>query len=180
MLASLGEIKKRAKKIKLVAMDVDGVLTNGDIVVLESGEEVKNWSSKDRLLMALIRSKKIPLTIAWITGRQSKAVEWGAKDLSIPYLVQKCGQKKEALETILKKEKITPQETVFIGDDIIDLPALKLAGLSACPKDAVPEVLKTCDYVSPLEGGKGVVRDVLEIILKAQNKWDDILNSFSH
>lgn len=168
----------RAKKIKIIAMDVDGVLTPGDVVVLESGEEVKAWNVKDRLGMALVRDRGLPLRFAWITGRSSNTVVRSAEDLGISYVVQKCEDKKTALSKILLNAGLSFEEAAFIGDDLIDLPALLSAGFSACPRDACPDVLKRVHYVSPVPGGRGVLRDVMEFILKAQRAWDPLVRSF--
>ncbi len=168
----------RAKKIRLLAMDVDGVLTGGEIIVLESGEEVKMWNAKDRLVLAVIRDVKPGLVPAWITGRSSKNVAWSAKDLGVPHLIQGSTDKLADLKKILGETGITLPEVGYIGDDLIDLPVLRAVGFSSCPADATPDVKKNVHYVSPLGGGKGAVRDVIEFILKAQKKWDLIVDSF--
>lgn len=169
---------KRAQKIKLIAIDVDGVLTDGEIVVLESGEEIKAWNAKDRLGLAVVREQKIPLIFAWITGRSSKAVEFSAADLGIHHLVQKCSDKKKALGNILESRRLSFDQAAFIGDDLIDLPLLRAVGFSACPADAVRDVRERVHYVSAVSGGRGVGRDVLEFILRAQKKWDALLKPF--
>lgn len=172
-------LSKRAKKIKLIAMDVDGVLTDGGIIVLESGEEVKVWNAKDRLGLAVLRDKKNLLFTAWITARTSKTVAASAEDLGINHLVQKSASKKEALEAILASHQLSFEQAAYIGDDLVDLGVMKQVGLAACPSDAVPDIKKICHYVSPLAGGRGVARDVLELILKAQGKWNDLVASFA-
>jgi 3-deoxy-D-manno-octulosonate 8-phosphate phosphatase (KDO 8-P phosphatase) len=169
---------KRARNIRLVAMDVDGVMTAGDVIVLKSGEEVKLWNAKDRLVIATLRDLKVPLTLAWITGRSSDTVTKTAANLGIKHVLQQCHRKGEALAKLVKDHGWTMEQAAFIGDDILDLPALLTAGFSACPSDAVPDVRKRVHYVSPCGGGKGAVRDVLEFILRAQNKWDDIVSTF--
>ena len=173
-------ILRRAKDIRLLAMDVDGVLTRGEVIVLESGEEVKAWNAKDRLALALLRKKNISLVIAWITGRQSNAVTRSAKDVGIDHLVQNCGDTKKALEEILHSHHLQWNQVAFIGDDLIDLPVLLRAGLACCPADAVPEVVAHSHYISPFRGGEGTVRDVLELILKAQNQWSSLVQSILH
>lgn len=175
---SKGELIERARAIKLLAMDVDGVLTGGEVIVLESGEEVKFYNSKDRLGLAVMRDAKVPLRLAWITGRSSNSVATAAKDLGVEDVVMKCHDKKGALEVILAKYKIPFNEAAFIGDDLIDLSVLHKVGFSACPSDATEDVLHRVHYVSPFAGGKGVVRDVLEFILKAQGRWDAVVSSF--
>ncbi|OVE77442.1 hypothetical protein BVX98_02785 [bacterium F11] len=178
MSKKLNELTKRARSIRLIGMDVDGVLTSGEIVVLQTGEEIKFWNAKDRLLLAHLGKTDIPLRCAWITGRASKAVTSAAKDLKIKYVVQKSHDKKGAFDKILKKEKLSYAQAAFIGDDLIDLGLLRRVGLSVCPRDAASDVKKIVHYVSPYKGGRGVVRDVLELILKAQNKWDSITRHY--
>ena len=167
----------RARRIRLLAMDVDGVLTDGCVVVLESGEEIKSWNVKDRLGLALMREKKIPLLFAWITGRESNAVNRAAKDLGIHHVAQRCDDKKEALRKILSGHQLTGTQAAFIGDDLIDLPVLRVVGLACSPANAVLEVKKRVHYVSPLKGGEGVARDVLELILTAQGLWAPLVRS---
>lgn len=172
------ELLARAREVKLLAMDVDGVLTGGEIIVLESGEEVKFFNSKDRLGIAALRDAKIPLHIAWITGRSSKGVTLAAKDLGVGDVVMKSSDKRGALEAILSKHKLSFKEAAFIGDDLIDLGVLRAVGFSACPSDATDDIRAQVHYVSPLAGGRGVARDVLEFILKAQGRWDGVVSSF--
>jgi 3-deoxy-D-manno-octulosonate 8-phosphate phosphatase (KDO 8-P phosphatase) len=174
-ITSRARLIAKAKKIRLVAMDVDGVLTGGEIIVLESGEEIKIWNAKDRLALALIRDLKVPLMIAWITGRRSKTVAWSAKDLGVEHVVQAAKNKKNDLTKILKARQLRFDQAAFIGDDLIDLSAMKSVGFSACPADAVADVASQADFVSSKDGGKGCVRDVLEFILRAQNKWTPLV-----
>lgn len=178
MKVGRGELARRARGIKLIAMDVDGVLTGGEIIILESGEELKLFNSKDRLVLAVMRDTKVPMPIVWITGRKSKAVESSARDLGVGDLVQKCHDKRGALEAILRKKNLTFKDAAFIGDDLIDLSVLKEVGFSACPSDATSDVQRHVHYVSPFAGGKGIVRDVIEFILKAQGRWDAVVDSF--
>jgi len=178
MRLSPNSLLKRAREIRLLAMDVDGVLTGGEVVVLESGEEIKFWNAKDRLGLALACEKIPSLKIAWITGRSSSAVARAGKDLGIHFVVQHCSDKRIALQKIIRAQKISLRQAAFIGDDLIDLPVLKDVGFSACPADAVADVKKRVNYVSPFPGGKGMVRDILELILKAQNKWHSVVRSF--
>ncbi len=178
MPLSKPQLVLRAKKIKLIAMDVDGVLTDGGVLVYRSGEEVKVWNAKDRLCLALIRDNKLPYIFVWITGRSSESVAAGAEDLGIHHVLQKCQKKKDALEVILSSHRLKWDEAAFIGDDLIDLPAIRAAGFGACPSDAVSDVRRHAHYISPIAGGRGIVRDVLEFILKAQKKWDPLVAPF--
>jgi 3-deoxy-D-manno-octulosonate 8-phosphate phosphatase (KDO 8-P phosphatase) len=172
MRLSRAALIKKALPIKLLAMDVDGVLTSGEIIVLESGEEIKLWNAKDRLVLSLADKCRLPFSFAWITGRSSNSVRRAAQDLGIKYLFQDCHNKVSALEDILKKENLTHSQVGFIGDDLIDLPVLRKVGFAACPSDAARDVKNCVNYQSPFLGGRGVVRDVIEFIFRAQGLWD--------
>jgi 3-deoxy-D-manno-octulosonate 8-phosphate phosphatase (KDO 8-P phosphatase) len=161
----------KAKKIKLIAMDVDGVLTGGEIIVFDSGGEIKVWNVKDRLAFHLIRRSGSGIKLAWITGRSSRQVSDRAKEIGIDEFYDDCMNKKEAILEILKKNKLRPEEVVFIGDDLIDIPVFRIVGFSVCPSDAPDEVKKEADYVSPLAGGKGILREVAEAVLKTRGFW---------
>jgi 3-deoxy-D-manno-octulosonate 8-phosphate phosphatase (KDO 8-P phosphatase) len=165
-------IKKRARKVKLIAMDVDGVLTGGEIIMLDRGGEIKIWNVKDRLGFHLVRICGAPIEIAWITGRKSRQVADRAKEMHIEHFYQDCMKKAPVMERILQKTKIRPEEVVYIGDDLIDIPVFRMVGLSVCPSDAPAEVKKEADYVSPIAGGKGIVREVIELVLKSRGLWD--------
>ncbi|MCL2335284.1 MAG: HAD hydrolase family protein [Endomicrobia bacterium] len=169
------KIFKKAKAIKLLACDVDGVLTRGDIVILNDGQEVKSWNVKDGLGYAELRGIFPRVKTAWITGRESEQVKKRAEELKIDYLVQNCSGKKSALDAILEETGFKASETAYIGDDINDIPILSRAGFSVCPADAAEDAKKYADYVSALGGGEGVVREVIEIILKAKGEWKKIL-----
>jgi len=161
----------KAKKIRMIGMDIDGVLTPGDIVIMESGEEIKSWSVKDRLGFSLAR-RAGNLKFAWISGRRCRQVEERAKELKIEAVSLKKMDKFEAFRDILKRFKLKEENFAYIGDDLIDIPVLRRAGLSFCPKDAPKEVKQMADYVTKAEGGKGVLREVVELILKSQGKWE--------
>jgi 3-deoxy-D-manno-octulosonate 8-phosphate phosphatase (KDO 8-P phosphatase) len=178
MALSRSQQTAAARSVRLIAMDVDGVLTNGGVTVLNSGEEVKTWNAKDRLLIALLRDTRAPFVLAWITGRKSQSVLDAASDLGIRYLVQKCADKKAAMTEILGKENLAWPQAAYIGDDLIDLPVMRSCGFSACPSDAVKDVRAMADYVAPVPGGRAAVRDILEFILRAQKKWDALLKPF--
>ena len=115
------------------------------------------------------------IKVAWITGRKSKQLDLRAKEQKIDFLVQECKDKTKALIEIANKISADFSEIAYIGDDIIDLKVLKSAGLSVCPKDAVIEAKKVSRYVSQYDGGKGVFREVCEIILKSKKIWDKII-----
>ncbi len=169
------QLLNSAAKVKLIATDIDGVLTAGEIIILESGEEVKLWNVKDRQGLNLLKKNLPDIKIAWISGRKSKQLELRAKEQKIDFLVQECKDKVKTLIEIANKLKISFDEIAYIGDDIIDLGVLKKAGFSVCPKDAVFEAKKVAKYISSYDGGKGVFREVCEIVLKSKKLWDEII-----
>jgi len=172
------EILDKAKKIKLLATDVDGVLTDGKIIILNSGEELKFWDVYDRFAFTLLRKFAKDIKIAWITGRISQQVENRAKEVGVHYLYQKCMDKISAINEILKKENITIDEVAFIGDDLVDLPVLLRCGFSCCPKNTPREVKEAVDYTTDAESGKGVFREIVEIIFRSQGLWKKILENY--
>ena len=173
------QLLNAASKIKLIATDVDGVLTAGEVIVLESGEEVKIWNVRDRQGLHTLKKYLPEIKVAWITGRKSKQLDLRAKEQKIDFLVQECKNKTKALIEIANTISADFSEIAYIGDDIIDLKVLKSAGLSVCPKDAVIEAKKIAKYVSQYDGGKGVFREVCEIILKSKKIWDKIIKELS-
>ena len=164
-----------SSKVKLVATDIDGVLTSGEVILLENSEEIKIWNVKDRLGMHLLKQYLPEVKVAWITGRKSKQVELRAKEQKVDFLVQSCQDKIKSLLDIANNMSISLEEVAYIGDDIIDLGILKKVGLSVCPLDAVIEAKKASKYISQYYGGKGVFREVCEMILKSRNMWNEII-----
>jgi 3-deoxy-D-manno-octulosonate 8-phosphate phosphatase (KDO 8-P phosphatase) len=172
------EVLEKAKKIKLIATDVDGILTDGRIIILNSGEEIKFWDTYDRFAFTLLKVFAKDLKIAWITGRQSPQVEARAEEVGVHYLYQKCMDKISAINEILKKENLNLRQIAFVGDDLVDLPVLLRCGLSACPKNAPEDVRKSVDYVTEAKSGKGVFREFVEIIFKSQDLWKKVLKRY--
>jgi len=171
-------IFEKAGKIKLIAMDVDGVLTNGDIIIRESGEEVKTWNVKDRIGFYFARLCGNGLKFAWITGRASRQVEQQAESIKIDALYQNCMDKKQALQNLMERFSLSADEIAFIGDDLIDLPVLCRVGLSICPHDASFELKEYVDVVSAYAGGKGVFREAVELVLRATGVWEQIIAEY--
>ena len=172
------KILEKAKKIRLIALDVDGVLTAGEFIILNSGEEVKIWNIKDRYAYALLKKTGLDIKLAWITARESDQVKIRAEEQKIDFLYQKQINKAQAFEDIAKKTGLNYDNMVFIGDDWIDIPVLRRAGLSICPNDSPEEVKRNSDYTSKYPGGKGVFREVVEIIAKAQNAYKKIIDEY--
>lgn len=170
---------KRAKKIKLLAMDVDGVLTGGEIIILDSGEELKIWSVKDRMGFAILKELQYPVKLAWITARKSTQVENRAKDIGVHFCVQKSRDKWNSLQEIAKSLNIKSGEIAYIGDDLVDLKPLKNVGLSICPPESPEELKKICHYQTQVPAGQGVVREVIEILVKAKGLWEKAMVQYA-
>jgi YrbI family 3-deoxy-D-manno-octulosonate 8-phosphate phosphatase len=156
-----------AKDIKLIASDIDGVLTAGEIILLPDGNELKIWNVKDGAGVSLVKKHLPDIKFVWITARKSKQVKLRADDLKIDVLVQSCRDKKSEILKVAEKNNINVSQIAYIGDDVIDLPVLEIAGLSACPFDAVDDVKKSSKYICKNCGGKGAFREVCNLILKA-------------
>ena len=163
---------EKLKKIKLLIMDVDGVMTDGRIIMDDAGHELKNFNVRDGHGIKLLQ--RYGIQVAILTGRQSKVVAHRARDLDINDVYQKVFNKKDVFEKILKKHKLSPDEAAFIGDDIVDIPVLKRVGFSVAVADADDMVKKSVHYVAKNRGGHGAVREVCEMILQAQGKWVEI------
>lgn len=165
-------IKEKLKKIKLLILDVDGVMTDGRIIMDDEGHEIKNFHVRDGHGIKVLQ--RYGIKVALLTGRKSRVVEYRARDLDIKDVYQKVYNKKEVFEKILRKYKLSAGEAAFIGDDIIDVPVLKSVGFSVAVADALDVVKKSVDYVTENKGGNGAVREICEMILKAQGKWPEI------
>lgn len=151
---------KFLNELKIVLTDCDGVLTDGGMYYYNNGVEGKKFNTRDGMAMQILMANGIKTGI--ITGENTKIVENRANKLKIDYLYMGVKNKYQILLEICEKENITPNNTAYIGDDINDLEILKNVGFSACPNDAMEEVKKICNFVSSKDGGKGVVRDVIE------------------
>lgn len=167
----------KLKAIKLVILDVDGVLTDGGIIYNDLGQETKVFDVRDGHGIKLLM--RAGMDVAIITARQSKVVEVRAENLGIKLVLQGMKQKSKALDEVMEKTGLKADELAYMGDDLIDLPVLKRVGFSACPADAVEEVREAVDYVAKRPGGKGAVREFCELILKSQGRWDEVLAYYS-
>lgn len=169
-------IQTKLKKIKLLLLDVDGILTDGSILYTDRGEEIKTFNAKDGLGIKLLINAGIKVGI--ITGRQSRALTSRCKDLGIDLVFDGIQNKINALETILKHTNISNEETAFAGDDLPDLPVMKRVGLSFTVPDASCHVIDRADIITVLKGGHGAVREICEDILKAKNLWEKTMADF--
>lgn len=157
--------------IRLLVLDVDGTLTDGRIAMGDEGEVCKFFSVKDGLGLQMLAAAGIRLAV--ITGRRSRIVERRVAELPIDHLVQGCSNKPAALKELCIGLGIPLAETAFMGDDLNDLAAMVLCGLSACPADAARDVWDAADYVADAEGGRGAVRAFAEDYLRAKGLWAD-------
>ena len=166
-------LKNKAKKIKLLLLDVDGVLTDGRIIYSEKGDECKEFSISDGLGVVLF--KRTGLKCAIVTAKDSKIVRKRAKVLGIDKVYGDYHYKIKALPLILRDFKVRKDEICFLGDELIDIPLLKRVGLSVGVRNSCKEVRKVVDYITKKSGGNGAVREVVEILLKSQNKWKKVI-----
>ncbi|OGR83871.1 MAG: LPS export ABC transporter periplasmic protein LptC [Elusimicrobia bacterium RIFCSPLOWO2_01_FULL_54_10] len=171
-------ILARAKKIRLLATDVDGVLTGGEIIILDSGEEIKIWSVKDRMGFALLKHSGAPIKMAWVTARKSRQVELRAKDVGVHFLRQGSVDKWSAVKDIADSMKISANQIAYVGDDCVDYPVMKRAGLAVCPPESPELIRKTAHYQTRAAAGRGVLREVIELILVAQGRWKKAMAPF--
>jgi 3-deoxy-D-manno-octulosonate 8-phosphate phosphatase (KDO 8-P phosphatase) len=154
---------KIASKIKAIAMDVDGVLTDGGVWWGPNGEEWKRFHFAD--IMGLSLARKAGMVIALISGENSPLVDRLATKLGIGDVHKDCKDKASALRKVSERHGLRLQEICFIGDDVNDLRALKIAGLSACPADARPSIRAHCHVITKLAGGNGAVREIVDMLL---------------
>ncbi|MDU4961166.1 MAG: HAD hydrolase family protein [Sporomusaceae bacterium] len=166
----------RARQIRLLVLDVDGVLTNNQLVFGSEGEILKVFHSQDGLGIAA--AHKAGLKTAIISGRNSDMVRRRGLELNIGDLHQGSSDKIAALNQLLDKHALLPEQIAYVGDDLNDLPVLTLAGLACAVANAVPEVKERAHYISRREGGSGAVREIIEYILKAQAKWDWVVDQY--
>jgi len=162
-------IRTRAEHIRLLLLDVDGVLTDGSVVLLGDGQELKSFYVRDGT--AIVVARREGLEIGLLSGRSSEVTKRRAAELGIELVVQGETDKAAAFERILEKAGLTAETVAFMGDDLLDLPVLRRAGLAAAPADAVPEVLAEAHWVSRHPGGRGAVRELVEVLLDARGRW---------
>ena len=165
---------EKAKDIKLVILDVDGVMTDGRIVIDDNGVESRNFDIKDGMGVVVMMMSGVEVAI--ITSKKSGAVRHRAEELKIKRFYEGIKKKTEPYEEMLKEMGITDAQVAYVGDDLVDLSMMKRVGLPIAVGDAVDDVKKCAAYVTRAHGGHGAVREVAELILKAQEKWDKVLS----
>lgn len=162
-------VQKKAAKIKLILLDVDGVLTDGGIIIDDRGVESKRFDVRDGQGITLLIHAGI--RVGWLTGRNSNVVRRRAKELGVTIVYQGAQNKVEIYERIRRKLGLKDEQIAYVGDDIMDLPVLRKAGLAIAVRDGWPGLRVEVDYVTESKGGKGAVREVSELMLKAQSSW---------
>ena len=159
------------KDIKLFVLDVDGVLTDGSLILLENGEMARKMNIKDGYALQLAVKKGYDILI--ISGGSSEGVKIRLNKLGIKEIYLAVTNKSELLQEYVKTKNLSRSNVLYMGDDIPDVLPMQLAGLACCPADAVPEVRSIAHYISPITGGCGCVRDVIEKVLKLNGDWND-------
>ncbi len=167
---------EKAKKIKLLILDVDGVLTDGKLFFDEQGREYKAFNARDGLGIKLLQ--KAGIRVAVISGRSSKPVALRMEMLGIDLVYLSQTDKRHAFREIIAKVGCMPQQTAYVGDDLIDLPVLIQVGLAIAVQDANEQILPYVDWQTNLLGGQGAVREVCDYILQSQGKMAELLESF--
>ena len=175
-MEDLTSIERRASRIKLLLMDCDGVLTDGRLWLLENGDEHKSFNTKDGLGLELLRRSGLRAGI--ITGRTSTGLARRAQELGIEFLRQGNEQKIAAFEEVLRSARIKEDEVAFVGDDLSDIPLMRRSELAVAVADAVAETRAAAHYITKAKGGRGAVREVIEIILKSQGRWNDLVEGY--
>lgn len=166
---------KAARAVKLLVFDVDGVLTDGGLYYGADGEAFKRFNVKDGHGIVMARLTGLPSAV--LTARTSKIVAVCGDELKLSAIVQGQKYKAPGLQTLCAGLGLQASDCAYMGDDLNDLPPMELAGLTACPSDAAPEVRSQVDFVSKLPGGHGAVRDFVERVLKAQGRWQQALDA---
>lgn len=166
----------RAASVRLLCLDVDGVLTEGAVVLDAEGRETKSFSVRDGL--GIVLWQRLGGRVAVLTGRSSAAVDRRMKELGVASVRQGCTDKARDLREVASEAGIPLEQVAFVGDDLPDLPALRTCGYPVAVQDAAPEVRAAAAFVTAAPGGKGAVREVVEHLLRAQDRWNDALAMF--
>jgi 3-deoxy-D-manno-octulosonate 8-phosphate phosphatase (KDO 8-P phosphatase) len=169
-------VRALAKHIAVVLLDVDGVLTDGRIIYSSRGDDHKFFDVHDGMGVHLLTRAGIPVIL--ITAKSSKAITPRARDMGVARVYGNVSPKAALLPLILKKYGVTARRVCFVGDDLVDLCLLKMVGLPVAVRNAVPEVKRRARYVTIRPGGRGAVREVAELILKAQGRWGKIVRGY--
>jgi len=166
----------KAIKVKLLILDVDGVLTDGKIVLDENGKQLKFFDVQDGLGVVLLKRAGINTII--LSARYSRVVSFRAKDIKVFKAYQNCEDKLATYQKILRQLRLKDENVCFVGDELIDIPVLKRAGLSVAVANAAQEAKRVSHYITKRKGGEGAVRETIELILKSQGKWNKVISKY--
>jgi 3-deoxy-D-manno-octulosonate 8-phosphate phosphatase (KDO 8-P phosphatase) len=169
-------VEAKAARIKLILFDIDGVLTDGVVVVHADGTESKNFAIRDGI--AMVWAQRTGVRVGFLSARNSPTTPHRAAQLGITLIYQGVLNKLASYEQILTDLGLDDEDVAYMGDDIVDLAVLQRAGLSSAPADAVEEVRSRVDVVTTAAGGRGAGRELIELILRAQNAWDGIVAAY--
>ena len=170
------KLRVKAAQVRFLVLDVDGVLTDGRIIMDHEGREIKAFDVRDGLGIRLLG--KAGIAVAMLTGRSSPVVQKRADDLGITWVRQGISDKVAAYEEIAHAIGIRDEETCFVGDDLIDIPLLKRVGVPIVVADGVQEAKRFALHVTVAPGGRGAVREVCDLLLQAQGRWEEIMRSY--
>jgi 3-deoxy-D-manno-octulosonate 8-phosphate phosphatase (KDO 8-P phosphatase) len=176
MSLSAEELQARARRLRLILLDVDGVLTDGTVAIHSTGGESKSFHIRDGA--AIIWARREGLEVGLLSGRPSEATSRRAAELGITLVLQAGPDKMRSYQEVLAARTCEDDEVAYMADDLLDLAVLGRVGLSAAPADAVAEVRNQVHWVSTHPSGRGAVRELLELVLRAQGKWDRIVKTF--
>jgi 3-deoxy-D-manno-octulosonate 8-phosphate phosphatase (KDO 8-P phosphatase) len=171
-------IELKASRIKLLLFDVDGVLTDGTVLIHSDGSESKPFFIRDGI--AMVWAQRAGLKVGLLSARTSPTTPHRAAQLGITLVYHGVSSKLDTYERILADERLKDAEVAYMGDDVVDLAVLGRAGLAAAPADAVPEVRAIADWVSTEPAGRGAVRELIELVLRHQNRWQDIVDAYMY
>ena len=167
------DITERAKRIKLILFDVDGVLTDGSLLLHADGTESKRYDIKDGT--GIVLAQRAGIRVGFLSARLSPATQQRATQLGVTLVHQGIASKLETYEQIADELLLDDEQIVYMGDDIVDLAVLTRVGLAAAPADAVEEVRASVDWISRFAGGRGAARELVELVLRAQQLWEPVL-----
>jgi 3-deoxy-D-manno-octulosonate 8-phosphate phosphatase (KDO 8-P phosphatase) len=170
------EVESRAARVRILLLDCDGVLTDGRITPVEGGEELKSFHTRDG--HGLVMLHRAGLRSGIISGRKSRLVELRAADLGISFVRQGALNKVEVFESLLSEAGVEASHAAYVGDDVVDIPLMRRCALAVAVADATPDTRAAAHYVTQAPGGFGAVREVCELILKAQGCWDELMKRY--
>ncbi len=177
MILPIHQIESRSRRVRLLLLDVDGTMTDGTVIMGGDGGEAKAFSIRDGA--AIVWAQRCGLPVGLMTGRPSEATNRRAAELGVEIVANAGSDKQETFDQILRDRGLADNEVAYMGDDLLDLTVLRRAGLSAAPADAAEEVKSAVHWMSRYPGGRGAIREFIEILLKGRGRWDALVRTLS-